>query len=184
MGGKQLLVYSLDVFHSSRIPCESKCVLWDGGFSPLARTLKRGKHGSYFFGTSATTCAPGSAVTTLVFSTQDEAVSGYAEDRIKEAEKYIVPCEDMPEPPEKSRGDGSITFHTRLDHYLDFDEYDRFVKSAFDLYRGPMGTVEFRGTGKFKQRSKSPRFAFTSKCTGTAEIRGNGGTTAISIDVK
>ena len=117
----------------------------------------------------------GGAVTTLVLSTQDEAVSGYAEDRIKEAEKYIVPCEDMPEPPEKSRGDGSITFHTRLDHYLDFDEYDRFVKSDFDLYRGPMGTVELRGTGEFKQRSKSPRFAFTSKCTGTAEIRGNGG---------
>ena len=117
----------------------------------------------------------GGAVTTLVFSTQDEAVSQYAEDRIKEAEKYIVPCEDMPEPPEKSRGDGTITFHARLAHYLDYDEYDRFVKGDFELYRGPMGTVEVRGTGDFKQRSQSSRFAFSSKCTGTAEIRGNGG---------
>ena len=35
----------------------------------------------------------GGAVTTLVFSTQDEAVSEYANERIEEARKYIVPCD-------------------------------------------------------------------------------------------
>jgi hypothetical protein len=34
----------------------------------------------------------GGAVTALVFSTQDEAVSEYANERIEEASKYIVPC--------------------------------------------------------------------------------------------
>ncbi len=35
----------------------------------------------------------GGAVTTLVFSTQDEAVSEYANQRIEEASKYVVPCD-------------------------------------------------------------------------------------------
>jgi len=35
----------------------------------------------------------GGAVTALLFSTQDDAVSEYAENRIKEAQKYIVPCD-------------------------------------------------------------------------------------------
>ena len=35
----------------------------------------------------------GGAVTTLIFSTQDEAVSEYANERIEEAQKYIVPCD-------------------------------------------------------------------------------------------
>jgi hypothetical protein len=39
----------------------------------------------------------GGAVTTLVFSTQDEAVSEYANGRIEEARKYIVPCDKEPE---------------------------------------------------------------------------------------
>ena len=35
----------------------------------------------------------GAVVTTLVFSTQDEAVSEYANGRIEEARKYMVPCD-------------------------------------------------------------------------------------------
>jgi hypothetical protein len=35
----------------------------------------------------------GGAVTALLFSTQDDAVNEYAENRIKEAQKYIVPCD-------------------------------------------------------------------------------------------
>lgn len=35
----------------------------------------------------------GGAVTTLVFSTQDDAVSEYANERIEEAGKYVVPCD-------------------------------------------------------------------------------------------
>ena len=39
----------------------------------------------------------GGAVTTLVFSTQDEAVAEYANGRIEEAGKYIVPCDKAPD---------------------------------------------------------------------------------------
>lgn len=116
----------------------------------------------------------GGAVTTIVFSTQDEAVSEYAEGRIKEAEKYLVPCEDMPDPPGVDHGDGSITFHTQLKNFNSLDSYERYVKSDFNLLQSGAGMFQLSGTGEFKQRSSSSQFKTTNKCAAQAGVSGNG----------
>lgn len=116
----------------------------------------------------------GGAVTTIVFSTQDEAVSEYAEGRIKEAEKYLVPCEDMPDPPDVNHGDGSITFHTQLKDFNSLDNYERYVKSDFNLMQSGDGSFKLSGQGEFKQRSASSKYRTTYKCAAQAGVSGNG----------
>jgi hypothetical protein len=86
----------------------------------------------------------GGAVTTLILSTQDDAVSEYAEGRIEEAEKYIVPCE------ENSGRQASFTYVYKFkwDERCDKKKIDGSVEGSFELRQDPLAHTIFGGEGE------------------------------------
>jgi hypothetical protein len=117
-----------------------------------------------------------------IVDANDEAIAQIAEGTISDAKKAVTSCEEMPEPPQKNRGDGTITFHTQLQHFNGLDKYDRFVKGDFELVTdstagvGAPGRGMFRveGTGVFTQRSESAQYHTNTKCAAQAGISGHG----------
>jgi hypothetical protein len=66
-----------------------------------------------------------------------------AEDEIADARKLVVSCEDLPTPPEKAQGDGTIQYHMQRYGYREFgkeSDYQRRIQPPRRPYghdRGP-----------------------------------------------
>lgn len=89
----------------------------------------------------------GGAVAALVFSTQDEAVSEFAETRINDARKYLVPCED------KRKGlRGSVEFTYKRSSSVpgNQQEFSGTADGKFELKQDPHGFTVFAGEGDGK----------------------------------
>jgi hypothetical protein len=122
----------------------------------------------------------------LIFSTQDDAVSQITENRIQEAQKYVVPCEDAPMTPGDLRpmeGVLKYTFVNKQPPVKPELEDTRKAEGKFELniVQGGLGG---RGTAKFTRdyqaNSTNPQckgIAESLKATGDVDIDAQGGGT-------
>jgi hypothetical protein len=107
------------------------------------------------------------AVVGLIFSTQDDAVSQYAEGRIEEARKYIVPCDVVPMTPGDLRPMQGALKYTYIFNDHEANE-TRKAEGKFDL-NIVEGGLAGEGTAKFTYEYASA--SINPICQGIAETR-------------
>ncbi len=109
----------------------------------------------------------GGAVASLILSTQDDAVSEYAQNRIEDAEKYLVPCDNVPMMPGDLRPmEGALTY-TYILKTAD-QSNTQTAEGKFPLNK-VSGGLAGEGTAKFTQEITSMSTSSVPSCKGIAD---------------
>jgi len=126
------------------------------------------------------------AVVGLIFSTQDDAVSQYAEGRIEEARKYVVPCDDVPMSPGNLRPmDGTFTYAYMKKTADESETKTAEGKFPLNIVSGGLageGTAQFTHEESSKSMSPVPScqgIAHSMKAKGDLKITAQGGGTPL-----
>jgi len=103
----------------------------------------------------------------LIFSTQDDAVSEITENRIQEARKYVVPCDNVPMMPGDLRPmEGALTY-TYILKTAD-QSNTQTAEGKFPLNK-VSGGLAGEGTAKFTQEITSMSTSKVPSCKGIAD---------------
>lgn len=122
------------------------------------------------------------AVAGLIFSTQDEAVAQFAEGRIQEAGKYIVPCHEQEMVAGQFRPmQGTLTYaykfnsnECKIGKCVEFEEERKF-EGAVHLVPDSFGYLAGQGNGQFNGKSKQHAWDQYCKTAGwNQELEGPG----------
>ncbi len=102
----------------------------------------------------------GGVVTTLVFSTQDEAVSQYVESRIDDARRNYTPCEDK-----RPAEGGSFVFMYQRTSSVPGNQQqeDVRVEGDFQFKQDPHGFPTYFGQGEAKVESNEKDSTYTNQ---------------------